>query len=190
LEPVALCGLATLVLLGGLVATFDRAGRLATWLTTAPPPSDQPRSVWNRSVPGPVLGLVALLGLVVFSVVALYIYYPDPKQGFDEIVRVRADAITAVRSGRKEEAVRQIQHWDLLTRKVQVGVFIRTGRMDPAASQATEDLRERLEELRDALLADDLAKAKELLVPVEEAYRTCRDHYQPSHTRTQGEGAH
>jgi len=28
--------------------------------------------------------------------------------------------------------------------------------------------------------ADDLAKAKELLVPVEETYRKCRDRYKPS----------
>ena len=33
----------------------------------------------------------------------------------------------------------------LVTRKLQVGVFIRTGRMDAEATEATEDLRERLE---------------------------------------------
>lgn len=179
LEPVALGGLLLLVLVGGATAAFDRKGRVARWLTTAPPPFDRSKPIWNRDVPGPVLGLAALLGLVVFSVVALYIYYPDPEQGFDEIVQVRTEAITAVRTGKKEEAIRRIQQWDLLTRKLQVGVFIRTGRMDPEAGHATEDLRERLEELRDALLADDVAKAKELLVPVEAAYRKCRDHYRP-----------
>lgn len=179
LEPVALAALALLALAGGLLARFDRAGRIDAWLTAAPPTSDAPKPVWNRDVPGPVLGVVALLGLVVFSVVALYIYYPDQKQAFEEIVRVRADAITAVRSGHKEEAIRQIQHWDLLTRKLQVGVFIRTGKMDPETSKATEDLRERLEELRDALLENDLGKAKELLTPVEETYRKCRDRYRP-----------
>jgi hypothetical protein len=122
-----------------------------------------------------VLGVVALLGLVVFSLVALYIYYPDPKQAFSEIIRVRTEASVAVRTGKKEEAIRRIQQWDLLTRKLQVGVFIRTGSMDPEAGKITEDLRERLEDLRDALLADDLAKAKELLPIVEKAYVKCRD---------------
>jgi hypothetical protein len=174
LEPVALSGLFLLVLLGLLVRKFDRRGRLEAWLTKAPPVSERPASVWNRDVPGPVLGLVALLGLVVFSVVALYIYYPAPKEAFDEIVRVRADALVAVNSGHKEEAIRQIQHWDLLTRKLQVGVFIRSGRMDPEVTKVTEDLRERLEELRDALLAGDLAEAKAILPRVEAAYRSCR----------------
>lgn len=175
LEPFALASLGLLAAAGGLLA-FDRTGRVAAWLKAAPPPVAR-KSVWDRDVPGPVLGAAALLGLVAFSVAALYVYYPGREQAFDEIVRVRADAVTAVRTGRKEEAVRQIRHWDLLTRKLQVGEFIRTGRMDAEAGQATEDLRERLEDLRDALLEDDLDKAKGLLAAVEEAYRKCRDRY-------------
>jgi uncharacterized membrane protein YraQ (UPF0718 family) len=177
LEPVALGGLALLVLAGLLARKLDRHVRLEAWLTEAPPVSDRPESVWNWNVPGPVLGLVALLGLVVFSVAALYIYYPAPKEVFDEIVRVRADALIAVNTGRKEEAIRQIQQWDLLTRKLQVGVLIRTGRMDPEVTKVTEDLRERLEDLRDALLAGNLTEAKETLPRVETAYQSCRKAY-------------
>lgn len=86
LEPVALSGLALLVLVGLLVQKFDRTGRLDAWLTKAPPVSDRPVPVWNRDVPGPVLGLSAILGLGSFSVVALYIYYPAPKEAFAEII--------------------------------------------------------------------------------------------------------
>lgn len=44
--------------------------------------------------------------------------------------------------------------------------------------QITEELRERLEELRDALLADNLSEAKDEHLPkVEEAYRRCREAY-------------
>jgi hypothetical protein len=178
LEPVAIGGLAFLMLLGLVIQKFDHGRRLEAFLVKQPLPSERPVPVWNRSVPGPVLGLLSLLGLVIFSVVALYIYYPAPKEAFEEIVRVRADASAAVLSGHKEEAIRQIQQWDLLTRKLQVGVFIRTGRMDPDVTQVTEDLRERLEELRDALLANNLAEAKEMLPKVEKAYRRCRSSYQ------------
>ena len=79
-----------------------------------------------------------------------------------------------MRTGNKEEAIRQIEHWDLLTRKLQVGTFIRTGRMDANKSKVVEDLREELEALRDALLANDLAGAKEMIPKVEAAYRECR----------------
>jgi hypothetical protein len=178
LEPVALGGLLTLGILGLLATLFDRPGRVDRWLTAAPPVRTVPQSIWNRSVPGPVLGILALLGLVLFSVVALYIYYPNVHDGFEEIVRVRADALTAVRSGHKEEAIRQIERWDLLSRKVQVGVFLRTGRLLDNQAQATQALRDLLEKLRDALLANDLPAAKEMIIKVEEAHRACRATYE------------
>src|SRR5262245_59796022 len=89
LDPVPLRGLALLIVLGGLVPVFDRGGRLDARLVTAQPTSDRTKAVWNRDVPGPVLGVFALAGLVVFSVVARYIYDPPPEKGFDEIVQVR-----------------------------------------------------------------------------------------------------
>jgi hypothetical protein len=181
LEPVALGALALLVLVGVALRVSDPKANLDAWLAKAPPEaaSEKPNSIWNRSVPGPVLGVVALLVLVVCSVAALFVYYPDKSQCFDDIARVRAEAVLAVRLGKKEEAIRQLQQWDLLTRKLQVGVFLRTGRIDPQVSQATEDLRERLEETRDALLANDVEGAKALLPKVEEAYANCRNAYNP-----------
>jgi len=177
MELAALAMLAVVIPLGAVLAAFDRRGRVELWLTTQPPPSTRPKSVLNRDVPGPVLGLAALAGLVVFSVAALYIYYPNPKDTFEEMRQVHADAWVAVNTGKKEEAIRQIHHLDLLTRKLQVGVFIRTGKMEPEASQAAEDLRERLEELRDTLLAGETASAKAMLPKVEQAYRQCHDAY-------------
>ena len=177
LEAPSLSALAFLVLSGLALGKFDPRRRTEAFLMQQPPPSKKPVSVWEKPVPGPVLGITALGGLVVFSVVALYIYYPAPKEAFDLIVRVRAEAVAAVISGHKEEAIREIQQWDLLTRKLQVGVFIRTGRIDPEVTQVTEDLRERLEDLRDALLANDLRLARETVPKVEEAYRKCRATY-------------
>ncbi|WP_020467972.1 permease [Zavarzinella formosa] len=177
LEPVSVGGLALLMVVGWLARRLDRAGGLERWLVRRPPVSGRPTSLLNRQVPGPVLGIFALLGLVAFSIAALFIYYPAPQATFDEIAQVRAEAMTAVNTGNKEEAIRQIQHWDLLTRKLQVGVFIRTGRMDKEAGQATEDLRECLEELRDTLLADNPAGARQLVAVVSAAHRKCRDAY-------------
>jgi uncharacterized protein len=179
LEPLALGGLALLILTGLVARRLDRAGGLERWLTQAPPASTRPAPIWNRPIPGPVLGIVALAGLVALSIVALYLYYPAPKDTFDEMFRVRATALVAVNTGHSEEAIRQIQHWDLLTRKLQVGVFIRTGHLDPEAGKLTEDLRERLEDLRDALLAGKVQEAKGIVPTVEAAYRACRAAYLP-----------
>jgi uncharacterized membrane protein YraQ (UPF0718 family) len=179
LEPVALAGLALFVLLGIVLIKFDPSGRIDTYLTAPPAAEAQQQGVWNVRVPGPVLGLTCLVGLVAFSIVALYLYYPAPAEAFAEINRVRAEALTAVNSGHKEEAIRQIQHWDLLTRKLQVGVFIRTGQMNADASKAAEDLRERLEDLRDEFLASRLEEAKKLVPKVQDAYWGCRALFEP-----------
>ncbi|MDB5309290.1 MAG: hypothetical protein JWO38_3492 [Gemmataceae bacterium] len=178
LEPVSLAGLGFLFSLGLALRSFDPSGRLDAWLAKAPPPVKSTK-FWDRPLPGPVLGAAGLAGLVVFSVAALYVYYPAPKEAFDEMVRVKADALTSVNAGNREEAIRQIERWDLLTRKVQVGAVIRTGRLDAAAAATADDLRERLEELRDALLAGNGAEAKELVRKVEAAYRHCRETYLP-----------
>jgi hypothetical protein len=183
LEPFGLGGLAVLLLLGAVLRLADPAGRFDAWLRAARPPSGRPPSVWNRDVPGPVLGLAALAGLVVFSVVALYIYYPAPAAALDEMTRVRTDALVAVNSGKAEEATRQLQQWDLLIRKLQVGAFLRTGRLDPGAAAKAEDLRERLEEVRDALLAGDRDGAKARVPAAEAAYRECRGAYAPAGDR-------
>ena len=179
LEPVSLGGLRILVLLGISLRKLDPGRRLDLYLARHPPQEVQSDAVWNRHVPGPVLGLTSLVGLVAFSVVALYLYYPAPEEAFKEIVRVRAEALTAVNSGHKEEAIRQIQHWDLLTRKLQVGVFIRTGHMNAQASKSAEDLRERLEDLRDELLANRLEGAKSFVPKVHDAYWDCRVLFEP-----------
>ncbi len=173
----SLGGLGLLVLAGFVVQIFDRRRAIDSYLVRQPLPSNRPVAFWNRNLPGPVLGVLALLGLVLFSVVALYVYYPPPKETFEEIAHVRGDAWDAVITGRRDEAIRLVQHWDLLTRKLQVGVFIRTGRIDHEATEATEDLRERLEDVRDALLAHDLDEAKRLLPEVEKAHRECRARY-------------
>jgi uncharacterized membrane protein YraQ (UPF0718 family) len=174
LEPFALGGMALLLLAGGLLRAFDRRGRLDAYLARQRPAPTRPVRVWDRPIPGPVLGLVALLGLVAFSVRALYLYYPAPDDAFAEIFRVRSEAMYSINVGHKADAIRYLQQWDLLTRKLQVGVFIRTGHIDPGATKATEDLRERIEEVRDALLADRLTEAREMVPRVEEAHRKCR----------------
>jgi len=171
LEPIALILLSLMAVIGLLLPKIVSTASLETWLTTESPTPAKPRSSWDVDVPGPVLGLTALAILIVVSFVGLYIYYPDAPAGFQEIVKVRADAMVAVQSGNKEEAIRQLRLLDLLTRKVQVGVFLRTMKWDPRIAALTEDYREQLESIRDALLADDQVLARKLGFQAEAGYR-------------------
>jgi len=176
LEPLAILALLGLSILGLAIPRLVAPNKIEDWLTKKDEVRD-PTSFnrWDMDVPGPVLGLAALVGLVVFSVVGLYVYYPNAKEAFAEIVRTRTEAMSAVRSGNKEEAIRQIRHLDLLTRKVQVGVFLREFTWDPQVAKKTEGYREGLEELRDALLAGDQEGANKLVPNIEASYRVFRD---------------
>lgn len=182
LEIPSLAGLALLILVGVLTRLFDSRGQLENWLTKPPAFGDGPVPPWNRGVPGPVLGLVTLGGLIAFSIVALYVYYPAPEQVFTEMKDAKVGATYAVKLRNKEEAIRQIEHWDLLTRKLQVGVFIRTGHLDSEKAKLAEDLRESLEDLRDLLLANQTSEAIGKLPAIAAAYAQCRDAFLKSGT--------
>ena len=88
---------------------------------------------------------------------------------------VHADAAVAVRIGKPDEAILHLEELDLLVRKLEVGVFLRTPGVTAAQSKAAEDLREALEAVRDALIANDRPAARrELQETAEPAYRACR----------------
>lgn len=177
LEPLAIALLTVQALVGVVLLGLDRNSRIETWLCRTKVNNGRPESIFNRGVPGPVLGLVALAGLVVFSLVSLYIYYPPAEEAFNEISRVRADALTAVRIGRTQDAIRQLEAWDLLTRKLQVGEFLRKGMLDKQQSELAEGLREELEAMRDDLLAGNLEGARSKIIQVEKAHTLCRTRF-------------
>jgi hypothetical protein len=181
LERPAVYAFLGFLAVGLVVRRLDRTGGLERWLTARAPDTGRARPRWDVTVPGPVLGAIALAGLVAFSVVGAYLYYPDRTQCLDEMTAVHADAGVAVRTDKTDEAIRHLERWDLLTRKLQVGVYIRDFKVTPDQARTADELREALEEVRDLMLAGDPdpAKKKELVEDLEKKYRACRDAYRP-----------
>jgi hypothetical protein len=176
-EVVGLGGLGVLALLG--VGLWLAGKRLTIDALLAPAPLDPaaPAKVlpwWNRPLPGSVLVGVALAGLAAFAGVGAYLYYPDPETAFDEMASVKAEAFSAVLSGHDDEAMRHLRRWDDLTRKLQVGVILRKGSLPEEARLCSEDLRERLENLRDALKDGKPDEARALVPEVQRAHTRCR----------------
>jgi uncharacterized membrane protein YraQ (UPF0718 family) len=146
------------VLLGLVARRLDRNGGLERWLTA--PAATRKRSKWDVDVPGPVLGAVAIVGLIVFSVIGAFVYYPERKQCIDEMAALNAEAAVAVNTNRPADAMRNLEEWDLVSRKLEVGVFLRTWQKTPEQGEAGERLREALEEVRDAMREGQPDKAK------------------------------
>jgi uncharacterized membrane protein YraQ (UPF0718 family) len=178
LEPAALGGLACLILAGLLLDKFDPNHLTEARLSRPTVATSSQTKHWDPHVPAWMLWTAACLGLVFFSIVGVYVYYPAPQLALIEISDARTTGEINVRTWNREEALRQIERWDLLTRKLQIAVFIRTGRWDPKQAEICDDLRERLEQLRDLVLADEVKEAKKHLMKVEASYRQFRTVYE------------
>lgn len=179
LEQFSLAALAALAVGGVAVRLADRRGSVEAWLTRRGPSSGVSADApwWNRPIPGPVIGAVALAGLVAASVIGAYVFYPPPDQVFDRMTALRAEVFSAISAGKTDEAARQIELWDTQARKLQVGVTIREFGLPEGAADATEELRESLETVRDLLLAGDAKAAKLSFKKAMAAYDRVKDAY-------------
>lgn len=185
-ELLALPALAGFVLLGLLDRAARRRWDVDGWLARRP---DRPTGVgrYDVTIPGPVLGVVAIAGLVVFSVAGAYTYYPPPDQALADLHRLRADVAAALAGARaarpddaprrRAEAVRELEQTDLAVRKLMVGVYIRAYRLTPEQTATADELREHLEHVRDELLAGRADEAYTMRAELDAAFRACRAAY-------------
>ena len=154
-ELVGLGGVALLLVVGMIMRLINavvtwHGGKPWTVLDWLSQPPRRPRPRWDWIIPTKVLAVMTLVGLIVLSVVGCYIYYPPPGDLFTEMLSVRSDVQMCVLHGNKELALRMVPRLDNLTRKLEVSVFLRTGRYHATGHEKAEALREVLEELRDA----------------------------------------
>jgi hypothetical protein len=156
---------------------LDRRWRIEDWLERVPEPASGPAGRLDVTVPGATLGLVGLAGLVVFSVIGCYMYYPSPRETFEEMTIVKAEVLTAASSGNKKHAAHFIPVWDEWTRRLQVGAFLREGSNRPYRRMKTKVFRDRLEFLKHAIEDDDKDEIRQYSAAVQNAYSRMRRVY-------------
>jgi uncharacterized membrane protein YraQ (UPF0718 family) len=176
-ERVSLTVLASLAVVGLLLRALDRRWRIEDWLESPPEPSEGAPAWHNVNVAPRVLGLFALAGLVAFSVVGCFAYYPDPKVTFAEMSILRAEVLSAAYSGNQKHALHFIPVWDDWTRRLQVGSFLREGPLSPYRRMKAKLFRDRLEFLKHAVEEGDREEAREYGGGVERAYGRMRQAY-------------
>ena len=173
-QRAALAILLVLVCTGVGLRCFDPSQRVERWLRQKRAASPSARGLLHRPLPAGVLGGCALLGAVALSIVACYIVYPDPHEVFEDMRIVRADALSAVSSGNEKQAERQLEIWDDLARKVEIGTFLRRLYLTRGQVEATQTLRQLLTQLDHALDEKGTEKSKALAASVNRAYEECR----------------
>ena len=173
--------MAILLALGGIgvgLRCFDPGQRVEQWLHRQRAETARPSSFMNRPLSAPVLGGCALLFAVALSILACYIIYPDSHEVFEDMRIVRADALCAVNCGDKKQAERQLNVWDDLARKLEIGTYLRQWHLTPAQHKASRTLRQLLMQLDDALDVKGNEKSKALVASVNRAYDDCHSAFQ------------
>lgn len=170
-EVVALSCVGVLVVVGFGVGLLNPTGRLEAALAKPPEPAANEEESWlNAEVPGPVLGGVAIAGLVALSVVGCFVYYPAPAETLEDMKMVRADALSYAGAHDIENAVKSIARYDDLTRRLQVGHYLRKLSVSEYQQSKARVLRGRLEQLKDIVEAEQFDRVRDLCARVSAAH--------------------
>ena len=140
-RPLWIFGL--LILCGVTLKITDRSLKLEQWLEAAPPKQISGRG--DIIVPGPVLGLLSLAGLVVLSVVGCFAYYPSPDECLEAMADARISALSAGLAMDQTETKYWAERYDDWTRKLEVGAYLRHGELSEYHRWKSRLLREKLE---------------------------------------------
>lgn len=173
-EVVAMGLFAVGMLLAVILRWADPARRLEQWIRSAPPIETKK---YDRTIPGPVLGVISLVGLVICSVAGCYLYYPSPHEIFEEMRAINAEVIYGARTGHWEIAKHWIPIYDDWSRKLEVSKFLRSGEVDAYHQFKGQVFREYLERLEHAVEDEDKDLAKELSSKVGASYSRLRQSY-------------
>ncbi|MDB5391025.1 MAG: putative permease [Planctomycetaceae bacterium] len=142
--------------LGLLFKCLDRRWVIESWLNRSLQGSVHlSRRAWDIVVPGPVLAGVGLLSIVAFSIVGCFAYYPAPGETLDELNLAQTEALTAAMTGQREHALHWIPICEGWNRRLQVGTYLRRGRLSEYHRMKARVLGDKLEELEHMIENDD-----------------------------------
>jgi uncharacterized protein len=106
---------------------------------------------WNRVVSPRTVGITCLVGLVAFSVVACYAYYPPPGEVLEEMRLARTEVLSGAVSRDYQRALHWIPILEEWSRKLEVGHALRHLDLRPYQQMQSQILRKKLELLEHAI---------------------------------------
>ncbi len=115
------------------------------------------QSAWNRPVSPKWVGITCLAGLVAFSVVACYAYYPPPREVLEEMRLARTEVLSGAVSRDYKRVLRWIPILEEWSRKLEVGYALRYLDVRPYQQMQAHLLRKKLELLEHAIEHASLA---------------------------------
>lgn len=133
-----------LVFCGVTLRIADRSSRLEQWLEAAPPEQISGRG--DIIVPGPVLGLLSLAGLIRGNQhCRMFAYYPPPDECSGAMTDTRIGALSGALAMDHTETKYWAERYDDWTRKLEVGAYLRHGELSDYHRWKARLVREKLE---------------------------------------------
>lgn len=174
--------LAGYLLIGLVLRVGGGNGKLERWTETdsrAPQASTEVGSAhWTEmKVPPVALGATVIAVLVAVSVVGCYAYYPSPDEVFEELRIAQGEALSGSLSGDLDHAEYWLPRYADWVRKLQVGAFLRQGKLSEHRRLKAKLLLDRLELLEHELAHHDPAELRELIALIQRTHRRLREAY-------------
>lgn len=164
LEKLGLIVFPCVVLAGLLLRVLDRGERLERWLEKQP----ESKTKFDLVIPGPVLGVLTLLGLVVASVYGCFLYYPPPDQILAEIQAVNTNATAPL--VQLDQSWDQAMYWipiyeDWL-RKLQVSCYLRGRELSDFHKMKIQVLQSQIELLEHEVEDQEVEESRALALKI------------------------
>jgi uncharacterized membrane protein YraQ (UPF0718 family) len=159
----ALGGLATI---GVVSRALGERGRISRWSAPATVTAGSPISpTWNKPLGAGqriAAGAIAALAAIVLG---LYLYYPNAGELLNDMDGVQLELAVALKSEpfARDDAIRLAARWKRLQNKLSMAELLRHGRFDARLRTSNEQLRQKIDQLRAALVEGE---PPEELVPL------------------------
>jgi uncharacterized protein len=105
----------------------------------------------NKRVSSSAVGLTCIAGLIGFSLVGCYAYYPAPEEVLEEMRLAQVEVLSGVTSYDAKRTLRWIPLLEEWSRKLEVGYFIRHFELRPYQQMQAYLMRKKLELLEHAV---------------------------------------
>lgn len=159
--------LAAMIVLGVVFHVISQKIDLERWYNR---PSENDSKL-NLEVPSWVLGATVVTGLIGASVIGTYLYYPTPNEILPDLHSVNTEAVLSAKLKDWEAAEKWIPFADDLSRRVEVGVYLRNGWVSEFKTGKARSYREKLDELKMAVDTKNEEGIEAMAMDVQNAFR-------------------
>ena len=159
--------LGLLAVVGIVFRIVESRWDLKGWLKSQ---EQQAPSRWDIALPAWVIGMVSCAGLVGVSIFGTYLYYPEPESLLDDLSAINASCVVAARTGDWEGVDKWVTYCDDLSRRLEVGVFLRTGNISEFKRAKASVYRDKLDELRDDIAVGQTSRTNEQAMELLQSY--------------------